>query len=59
MMSSTGQPTDGAQASALSALEALHTTPARRYLSPEPIPDDVLWAVLDAAIRGSSGGNTQ
>lgn len=43
----------------LSALEALHSTPARRYLSPEPIPDDVLWAVLDAAIRGPSGGNAQ
>jgi nitroreductase len=54
MMSSTEQPTGE-----LSALEALHSTPARRYLSPEPIPDDVLWAVLDAAIRGPSGGNTQ
>ena len=43
----------------MSALEALHSTPARRYLSPEPIPDDVLWAILDAAIRGPSGGNTQ
>lgn len=40
-------------------LEALHSTPARRYLSPEPIPDDVLWDILDAAIRGPSGGNTQ
>ena len=53
-MSSTEQPADE-----LSALEALHSTPARRYLSPEPIPDDVLWAILDAAIRGPSGGNTQ
>jgi nitroreductase len=43
----------------LSVLEALHSTPSRRYLSPEPIPDDVLWAILDAAIRGPSGGNTQ
>lgn len=59
MMSSTGQPIDGAPASELSALEALHSTPARRYLSPEPIPEDVLWAILDAAIRGPSGGNTQ
>ncbi len=53
-MSSTEQP-----AGEVSALEALHSTPARRYLSPEPIPDDVLWAILDAAIRGPSGGNTQ
>jgi nitroreductase len=59
MMSSTGQPVDGTPASELSALEALHSTPARRYLSPEPIPEDVLWAILDAAIRGPSGGNTQ
>ena len=59
MMSSTGQPADGTPASELSALEALHSTPARRYLSPEPIPEDVLWAILDAAIRGPSGGNTQ
>jgi nitroreductase len=46
-------------AQSLTALEALHSTPARRYLSPDPIPDDVLWAILDAAIRGPSGGNTQ
>ncbi len=43
----------------LTALEALHSTPARRYLAPDPIPDDVLWAILDAAIRGPSGGNSQ
>jgi nitroreductase len=43
----------------LTVLEALHSTPARRYLAPDPIPDDVLWAILDAAIRGPSGGNTQ
>jgi len=43
----------------LTVLEALHSTPARRYLSAEPIPDDVLWAILDAAIRGPSGGNAQ
>src|SRR3954452_20944320 len=40
-------------------LEALHSTPSRRYLSDRPIPDDVLWALLDAAVRGPSGGNTQ
>jgi nitroreductase len=43
----------------LPILEALHTTPARRYLSAEPIPDEVLWAILDAAVRGPSGGNQQ
>ena len=44
---------------ALGVLEALHSTPARRYLSTEPIGDDVVRALLDAAIRGPSGGNSQ
>lgn len=43
----------------LSALDALHSTPSRRYLAPDPIPDDVLWTLLDAAVRGPSGGNRQ
>lgn len=40
-------------------LEALHSTPSRRFLSSDPIPDTVLWAILDAAVRGPSGGNYQ
>lgn len=47
------------QPEALPVLEALHSTPARRYLSDRPIADDVIRALLDAAIRGPSGGNTQ
>lgn len=43
----------------LDVLEAIHSTPARRYLRPDPIPEDVLWALLDAAIRGPSGRNEQ
>jgi nitroreductase len=43
----------------LSVLEALHSTPARRYLSERPISEDVLRAILDAAVRGPSGGNRQ
>jgi nitroreductase len=43
----------------LSVLEALHSTPSRRYLSTEPIPDEVIWAILDAAVRGPNGGNRQ
>ena len=43
----------------LDVLEAIHSTPARRYLKPDPIPEDVLWTLLDAAIRGPTGGNTQ
>ena len=44
---------------ALGLLEALHSTPARRYLSGKPISDDVIRAILDAAIRGPSAGNGQ
>ncbi|GAA1850043.1 nitroreductase family protein [Pseudonocardia ailaonensis] len=40
-------------------LEGLHSTPARRYLADTPIPDEVLWELLDAAVRGPSGGNRQ
>jgi nitroreductase len=43
----------------LPVLQALHSTPARRYLSTEPISDDVLRDILDAAIRGPNGGNAQ
>lgn len=43
----------------ITVIEALHSTPARRYLKSDPIPDQVLRAILDAAIRGPSGGNTQ
>ena len=50
---------ESADGQLLSALEAPHSTPSRRYLAPDPIPDDVLWAILDAAIRGPSGGNRQ
>ncbi len=40
-------------------LSVVTTTRAMRYLKPDPIPDDVLWALLDVAIRGPSGGNRQ
>lgn len=40
-------------------LDALHSTPARRYLSNRPIDEGVLWAILDAAVRGPNGGNRQ
>jgi nitroreductase len=43
----------------LPVLDALHSTPSRRYLSAQPIPEEVIWAILDAAIRGPSGGNRQ
>lgn len=39
--------------------EAIYTTRAMRRLSPDPIPDDVLPKLFDAAIRGPNSGNTQ
>jgi len=39
--------------------EALYTTRAMRRVRPDPIPTDVQAAILDAAIRAPSGGNTQ
>lgn len=43
----------------LDVLDAIHSTRSMRYLKPDPIPDEVVWAVLDAAIRGPTGGNSQ
>ncbi len=39
--------------------EALYTTRAMRRVSPDPVPDDIVRSMLDAAIRSPSGGNTQ
>jgi nitroreductase len=39
--------------------EALYTTRAMRRVKPDPIPEDVVKTMLDAAIRAPSGGNSQ
>ncbi|MGZ0177000.1 MAG: nitroreductase family protein [Acidimicrobiales bacterium] len=39
--------------------EAIYTTRAMRRLSPDPIPDELLPKLFDAAIRGPNSGNTQ
>ncbi|HUG32432.1 MAG TPA: nitroreductase family protein [Acidimicrobiia bacterium] len=39
--------------------EALYTTRAMRRVRPDPIPEEVLARILDAAIRAPSGGNAQ
>jgi len=39
--------------------EALYTTRAMRRVSSDPVPNDVVRSMLDAAIRSPSGGNTQ
>jgi nitroreductase len=39
--------------------EALYTTRAMRRVSPDPVPDEVIAKMLDAAVRSPSGGNSQ
>lgn len=39
--------------------EALYTTRAMRRVSPDPVPDEVAAAMLDAAVRAPSGSNRQ
>lgn len=39
--------------------EALYTTRAMRRVKSDPVPDEVAAAMLDAAIRAPSGGNSQ
>ena len=40
-------------------LEAIHSARAIRRFKPDPVPEAVLTAVLDAAIRAPSAGNAQ
>ncbi len=40
-------------------MEALYTTRAMRRVTSDPVPDDVIAAMIDAAIRSPSGGNSQ
>jgi nitroreductase len=39
--------------------ETLYTTRALRRFKPDPVPDEVLFQILDAAIRAPSGQNAQ
>lgn len=39
--------------------EAIYTTRAMRRLKPDPVPEELIWKALDAAIRAPSGGNRQ
>jgi nitroreductase len=43
----------------LGVLEAIHSARAIRRFKPDPVPEAVLTAVLDAAIRAPSAGNAQ
>jgi len=39
--------------------DAIHSLRAMRRLRPDPIPDEVLRRILEAAVRAPSGGNRQ
>lgn len=39
--------------------EALYSTRALRRFKPDPVPDEVLFQVIDAGIRAAAGGNMQ
>lgn len=43
----------------VSLFEAIYTARALRRLKSDPVPDEVIIRVLDAAIRAPSGGNAQ
>jgi len=39
--------------------EVVHSQRSIRKFRPDPVPQDALWQILDAAIRAPSGSNTQ
>src|SRR5690348_6032927 len=39
--------------------EAMYSARALRRLKPDPVPDDIITKILDAAIRAPSAGNSQ
>jgi len=43
----------------LGLFDAIYTARALRRLQPDPVPDELVTKVLDAAIRAPSGGNAQ
>jgi len=43
----------------MDALEALYTTRAMRRMKPDPVPDEVMERLFDAAVRAPSSGNQQ
>lgn len=45
--------------SAMDVREALYTTRAMRRVKSDPIPEQVIARILDAAVRAPTGGNAQ
>lgn len=48
-----------AKRDSIDVLEAIATTRSMRRLKPDPISDDILWQILEAATRAPSGSNQQ
>ncbi|MFO1161309.1 MAG: nitroreductase family protein [Reyranellaceae bacterium] len=46
-------------ANEIGLFEAMYTARSQRHFKPDPVPDALVEKVIDAAIRASSGGNTQ
>src|SRR6185295_5993468 len=44
---------------AMDIYDAIYTLRAMRRLKTDPVPEELVWKVLDAAIRAPSGGNQQ
>ncbi len=40
-------------------LEVINTQRAMRRLKPDSVPDELIWKLLDAAVKAPSGGNRQ
>jgi nitroreductase len=45
--------------SEIGVFEAIYSARALRRLKPDPVPDEIITRILDAAIRASSAGNAQ
>ena len=43
----------------IGVFEAIYSARALRRFKPDPVPDEIITRILDAAIRGSSAGNAQ
>jgi nitroreductase len=39
--------------------DVMFSTRSMRRLKPDPVPDEIIYKILDAGIRAASGGNTQ
>ena len=55
----SGPPSEAALDGGAGLFHALYTTRALRRFRPDPIPEDVLFQILDAAIRAPTGQNAQ